>query len=378
MGVPKPEFEGIIIRKEDVRPSNKNMEVVAVCNPGGVLFRDDFEEKFYLLLRVMEKTNKEFSKHVAYPKAIQTDDREYRVRWEWERIGLDARHDDPKSLVTLEPEAVVKPTYISHFRLAESIDGINFRINEKPAFFPSKEYESYGIEDARITFLEEPIDLEGIDYKFLISYVACSSKYGVCTAFAVTNDFKNFVRIPKNSPNIIFFAPSKDVVVFPRKLINPRNNQKEFVALTRPHGTSGYMVPSIFLSYSRDLIHWGDHKLFVQGNEKGHVGAGPAPIECEEGWLIIDHQHRHLSKSKKEYVGRAYLVDKDNPLKILKRSETILEPHLKVEDKPFVDNVTFPSAAIIKDNKIFIYTGEEDVAVGVHVYDLSEFMSFLE
>jgi len=32
--------------------------------------------------------------------------------------------------------------------------------------------------------------------------------------------------------------------------------------------------------------------------------------------------------------------------------------------------VTFPSAAVIKEDKIYIYTGEGDSETGVHVYNL--------
>lgn len=381
MGVPKPLEEKIIVIPEDIVPSRKDMEVIGVCNPGATTFHDKRKEKIYLLLRVVEKPKTKFSGHIASPRAVPNEDGEYRVRVDWERIGKDAHSDDPKTLIIIEPEERKRPKYISHFRLAESENGINFNISKKPTFFPQKNYEEFGVEDARITKLEELLDIGGEKYQYLISYVACSEKYDVATAFAVTNDFKNFVRLPKEEPRIIFFAPSKDVVLFPQKILNPRTRRKEFVALTRPYGQAGYMVPSIFISYSHDLIQWGDHELFVEGNEKGHVGAGPTPIECKikgkEGWLIIDHQHRHLSNGEKEYIGRAYLVDKENPLKMLGRSEEILEPHLKVKNKPIVKNVTFPSGAVIKDNKIYIYTGEEDAVTGVHVYDFDEFMSFL-
>jgi len=186
------------------------------------------------------------------------------------------------------------------------------------------------------------------------------------------------VRLPKNNPSIIFFAPSKDIVLFPKKFLNSRTGREEFLALTRPSGSAGYMVPSIFLSYSNDLIHWGDHKCLIKGDEKGHVGAGPTPIECKEGWLIIDHQHRYLKDGTKEYIGRAFLVDKNNPLKILKKSEEFLEPHMEIQEKTIIKNVTFPNAAVIKDGKIFIYTGEEDTVTAVHIYKLDEFMDFLK
>ncbi|MDP3027568.1 MAG: hypothetical protein Q8N63_07730 [Nanoarchaeota archaeon] len=371
MGVPKPEYESIIIRPEDVKPSSNDMKVFGVCNPGGTIFQD---KKTYLLLRVVERTNEEYEGHIACPRAL-VDKENYEVRWEWERLEKDAQQSGEGALVKIELEERIRPIYISHFRLAESSDGIKFKISEKPTFFPQRKYEEFGVEDARITKLEELVGFDRKGYDFLMSYVACSEEYDVCTAFALTNDFKNFKRIPDNG-NIIFSAPSKDVVLFPRKILNPRTQREEFLALTRPMGLSRYMVPSIFLSYSQDLIQWGDHKLFVKGDEKGHVGAGPAPIECEDGWLIIDHQHRHLLDGSKEYIGRAYLVDKKDPSKMLRKSEEILEPHLKVS-KPIVSNVTFPSAAVIKNNEIYIYTGEGDSEVGLHVYNLSKFMDFL-
>ncbi|MDD5191764.1 MAG: hypothetical protein PHH54_05260 [Candidatus Nanoarchaeia archaeon] len=376
MGVPKPIEERVIAIPEKIKSSNENLKVISVCNPGATLFSDDKGEKIYLLLRVMEKTNDEFPGHIAAPRAIKNSRGEYEIRWEWERANKDANCDD-KVLMIVEPEERKRPTYISHFRLAESKDGINFKISEKPTFFPREKYEEFGIEDARITKLEDGVNIGGKNYKHLISYVACSGEQDVCTAFSVTNDFKNFVRLPKKNPAPIFFSPSKDVVVFPKKIKNPRTGEYEFAALTRPYGQAGYMVPSIVLSRSKDLIQWGDHQLFIKGDEKGHVGAGPAPLECEDGFLIIDHQHRHHQDGTKEYIGRAYLVDKRDPSKILKRSDEILEPHLKIENAPFVNNVTFPSGAIIKGDNLFIYTGENDVATAVYVYKFKDFMDFL-
>ncbi|MBR9705415.1 hypothetical protein GOV14_00095 [Candidatus Pacearchaeota archaeon] len=379
MGVPRPVEEGIIIRPDDVTPSSPDMDVIGVCNPGAVLHVDEHgNEKIILLLRVIERTNSEFKRHIASPQAINKPGEKFNVRWEWDRAGKDARIDGPGSLITIELEERIRPTFISHLRLATSIDGINFKVSEKPSFYPEYSYENYGIEDARITKLSHALDVEGTHYKYLISYVAVSNHHDVCTAFTVTNDFKKFVRLPAKNPDIAFFAPSKDVVVFPKKFTNPRTGRNEFVALTRPTGSAGYMVPSIFLSYSTDLVHWGDHKLLIKGDEKGHVGGGPAPIECSDGWLILDHQHRYLKSGSKEYVGRAFIVDKENPLKILKKSDEFLEPHLRFHTKAIVNNVTFPSGAFIKDDKLFVYTGENDVAIGVHIYDLDEFMKFLE
>jgi predicted GH43/DUF377 family glycosyl hydrolase len=378
MGVPEPIIEKIIFTNSDITPSKSDLEVIGCCNPGGVLFKRYGEDIIYLLIRVIEKKKKEaFPGHIGSPRALINSDK-YDILWEYEREEKDANYDVPYSLVTTENEERIRPTTISHFRLAESRDGINFKIHNTPIFFPNTNYEEFGIEDARITKLDEPISIDNETYEYIITYVACSENYDVCTAFCATNDFIKFTRLPKNNPGIIFSPPSKDVVLFPKKFFNPRTKRKEFLALTRPIGQARYMVPSIFISYSHDLFQWGDYQLLIKGDEKGHVGAGPTPIELNEGWLIIDHQHRHLKGDKKEYIGRAYIIDKENPLKILKKSEEFLEPHLHIPGKPIVDNVTFPSAAIIREDKLYIYTGENDAAVAVHVYKLEDFIKFLK
>lgn len=378
-GVPKPLEERVIFMPRNIPPSDQTLEVIGCCNPGATLFKKNDKDNVYLLVRIIEKRKESeaFLKHLGSPRA-KIDGKEYEVIWEYEREDRDAKYNSPHSLKTTEFEEIVKPTTISHLRLAESEDGINFKISDKPSFFPQTAYEEYGVEDARITMFNEEINLGKNSYKNIFTYVACSKDYDVCTAFCATNDFNDFIRLPESNPNIIFLAPSKDVVLFPKKFLNSRTETEEFLALTRPNSTSGYMVPSIFLSYSSDLFHWGDHRLLIKGDEKGHVGAGPAPIELEEGWLIIDHQHRHLKDGSKEYVGRAFLIDKQNPFKILKKSEELLEPHLEISCEPVVNNVTFPSGAILKDDKLYIYTGENDAVVAVHIYNLGNFMDFLK
>jgi len=378
MATPKPVEEVLIGRPEDIVPSSDDMQVIACINPGGTLFREGDKEQTYLLVRVIEKTKTEFPGHIASPRAIQNETGNYEIRLDWERKGIDARPNDPYSLQIIGPEERVRLTTISHFRLMESEDGIEFKISDQPTFFPLTKYEEFGVEDPRIIRFDRAVDIDGETYGYLMSYVACSEDYDICTAFALTNDFKSFVRLPKHSPKIIFSSPSKDVVLFPKKILNPRTGEEEYLALTRPVGWGGYMVPSIFLSYSKDLVQWGDHILLVKGDEKGHVGAGPPPIEVEEGWLLIYHQHRHLPDGREQYVGRALLVDKDNPSKILRNSGEVLEPHMDIHVGGSSRNITFPSAATLSEDRLFIYSGEEDLVVAVHVYELADFMDFLE
>ena len=123
--------------------------------------------------------------------------------------------------------------------LAHSDDGYNFTVHDKPVMTPSEEgafarYEHKGIEDCRITRLEDV---------YYIVYTA-ASKYGARLGLAKTEDFRSFERI-----GLISEPDNKDGALFPRK-INGR-----YARLDRPMAGD---VGNIWLSYSDDLIHWGD------------------------------------------------------------------------------------------------------------------------
>lgn len=132
----------------------------------------------------------------------------------------------------------------SVFALARSNDGYHFSVDPEPAMEPSKDepfrsYERRGIEDPRITVLEG---------EYYIMYTAYS-RYGARLALAKTNDFKNYIRL-----GLISQPENKDGCLFPRK-INGR-----YVRLDRPYGGG---TGNIWLSYSDDLLHWGDSEVVM-------------------------------------------------------------------------------------------------------------------
>jgi len=91
---------------------------------------------------------------------------------------------------------------MSHFRVARSTDGIHFDVEGLPALTAATAYESFGVEDPRIT------QLDGV---YWITYTAVSH-YGIGTALASTTDFKTFER-----HGIIFPPPNRNVTIFPRR-----------------------------------------------------------------------------------------------------------------------------------------------------------------
>ena len=136
----------------------------------------------------------------------------------------------------------------------------------------------------------------------------------------------------------------------------------------------------IYYATSPDLVHWGRHR-FVFGPRGGwqstKVGAGPAPIETDEGWLLIYHGVRTSCSGYVYSVGAA-ILDLEKPWHVRYRTRSYLlaptEPYERVGDVP---SVVFPCAAIIDENKrVTLYYGAADTVLAVAYANLDDIIAF--
>lgn len=246
----------------------------------------------------------------------------------------------------------------SVFALARSEDGYHFTVDPVPAMEPSREepfrsYERRGIEDPRITYLE------GAYYVMYTAY----SRYGARLALARTSDFKNFERI-----GLISQPENKDGCLFPRRI------KGRYVRLDRPYGGG---VGNMWISYSDDLLHWGDSTVVMTTRggfwDSDRIGACAPPIETEHGWLHIYHGVKNTSAGPLYRMG-AVLLDLDDPAKVLCRSAVpILTPREYYERVGDVGNVVFACGAILEDDrKLKIYYGAADTCICLGFADVDE------
>ena len=270
------------------------------------------------------------------------------------------KDDIPYPVETVHNAGVIKfdCRYIMLFRshlatgrsiigLAQSEDGFNFKAHPEPFMVPSKEptfseYEEYGVEDPRITALEGA---------YYITYSAYS-KHGVRIGLAKTSDFKSVERVA-----LITQADYRNTVIFPEK-INGR-----YVRLDRPH--SEISPWSIWISFSQDLIHWGDSKV-VMKPVKYHwdemkIGPGAVPIRTDKGWLSIYHGVFPTMDGCVYRLGVA-LHKLDEPEKILGVGDRwILQPEDDWEIVGYVHNVVFTCGAVPEeDGTLKLYWGGAD------------------
>ena len=328
-----------ILKTSDVKPAIDGFNVLGAFNPAACLV----DGEVILLLRVAEAPKAQKG-YIAVPMIEEQDGvPTLTVNHFPEPEG----NYDPR-VVTIGGKQYL--TSLSHLRLARSRDGIHFEIDAKPFLFPARMDESFGIEDARITFLED---------KYWITYTAVS-EHGPGVGLAVTTNFRDVERV-----GLILPPPNKDVALFPRQI------NGKYVLLHRPM-VSDIGKPSVWLAESTDGVHWGNHRFLFGGRgtvdptfawEGGKIGAGPEPILTDEGWLVCYHG----ADATHAYSLALALLDKDDPSIILDRSTLpLLTPELPWEREGFFPNVVFANGWIQwPDDRIWVYYGAADSGVGL-------------
>ncbi|MBS1370905.1 MAG: glycosidase [Lentisphaeria bacterium] len=197
-----------------------------------------------------------------------------------------------------------------------------------------------------------------IDGEYIVSW--CNGYAGYPTiGLAKTGDFRTFTQMEN-----AFLPFNRNGVLFPRKI------NGKYVMLSRPSDNAHTAFGDIFLSRSPDLVHWGEHRLVMkttEGWQSKKIGAGPIPIETDEGWLMIYHGVL-WSCNGFVYSFGAALLDLDDPSKVIARSRSyLLSPQELYECVGDVPNVVFPCAALCDaaTGRIAIYYGCADTSTGL-------------
>lgn len=342
-----------LITPENVRPFHNGYEVVGVFNAGVA----EYNGEVLLLLRVAERPISADPNIVKAPVVEFTNGAPKLVEVELRKD--DSRYDFSDSRVILfnNPDRrVAYLTSISYIRIARSRDGVNFTIDEKPFIYPEIERESWGVEDPRVT---------QIDNLYYIHYVAVSAE-GVSVGLISTVDFISYERM-----GLIFAPENKDVTIFPEKI------NGKYYALHRPV-PKGIGKPDIWIAESDNLRYWGNHQYLLGLREdkwdSRRIGGGAVPFKTDKGWLEI----YHAADNTDRYCLGAVLLDINDPSKVLARTDVpILEPEADYEVEGFYGNVVFSCGLTTSGDKVTIYYGVADTSMAGAELSLQEIMDKL-
>jgi predicted GH43/DUF377 family glycosyl hydrolase len=285
---------------------------------------------------------------------------------------------------------------IGYCRLA---DGKIVYRSKRPVLFPEFDYEKRGLEDPRITFLDGTYYLFYTVYdgkNALVAYATSKdlidfSKRGVISPLisydeaeelfrgsGVGNkyfEFKNSFKRQQGNDVLLF---EKDASLFPKKF------DGNFAVLHR-------VPPGIQIIFFKDFSEltesrWREYLMGLRDSvvmdprypfENYYIGGGCPPILTEAGWLLVYHAVENTPAGN-IYHAAAALLDRDDPRKVSGRlSKPLFSPVASWEKIGLTHNVVFPTGAIVKDGRLFIYYGAADERIAVKSVDLAELLAEL-
>jgi predicted GH43/DUF377 family glycosyl hydrolase len=255
-----------------------------------------------------------------------------------------------------------------------------------------------GVEDPRVTWIPRL----GVHVMTYVAYGPLGPKL----ALAVSKDLTEWRRLgpvhfryqPDLSTDLNLF-PNKDAVFFPEPVPGP-DGEPAYAMLHRPMWDLGWFRegegvhlpagvtderPGIWVSYvpaadvERDLdslVLQGDHRLVAlseHGFEELKIGAGPAPIRVDEGWLLLHHgvtgaidDPWEPQQQRVSYAAGAMILDPADVSRVLDRSaEPMLSAETDDERAGTVPNVVFPTAIEKIDGVRYVFYGMADTKIGV-------------
>ena len=141
----------------------------------------------------------------------------------------------------------------------------------------------------------------------------------------------------------------------------------------------------MWLSYSSNLRHWGDHKLMLKARrgawwDANKIGLSPPPIKTAKGWLVIYHGVRENAAGAIYRLGLA-LFDLDKPEICLKRcQEWIFGPEEPYERRGDVDHVVFPCGYTMAPDgdTIRLYYGAADTSIALATGSVNAMLEWLD
>jgi len=257
---------------------------------------------------------------------------------------------------------------LSHLTVARSRNGVSdWRIDPLPTLPADPENhpeEIWGIEDPRITRVEE-LDL------WVVLYTAYS-RGGPLVSMATTRDFRTFER-----KGVVMPPEDKDAALFPVRF-NGR-----WAMLHRPVPRCPGIGAHIWISFSPDMKHWGDHQIILPARSGGwwdanKVGLSPPPLQTDKGWLILYHGVRETASGCIYRLGLA-LLDLWEPTRLLARAdEWVFAPEESYEIVGDVDKVVFPCGWVAEGDHLRIYYGGADKCIATAEARISELLEWIE
>src|SRR5579875_733146 len=255
----------------------------------------------------------------------------------------------------LETETVARKILI----LAQSNYEVRFEADSclsERVLFPATPSQYNGIEDARFVLFKD----EDGSRTYYATYTAYDGRQ-IQPQFLETSDFLHFKFITLSGAAV----QNKGMALFPRKI------KGRYAMLGRQDSEN------IYVMFSDHLHFWSGTQLILKPAfpwEFIQLGNCGSPIETEAGWLVLSHG---VGPMRKYCIG-AFLLDLDDPAKVISRlREPLIKPN-EDEREGYVPNVVYSCGALLHGRHLMIPYGMSDYATTFATLSLGEVLAAMQ
>lgn len=243
--------------------------------------------------------------------------------------------------------------------LAESNYQVRFTAGQpvsQRVIFPFTPSQSNGIEDARFVRFQN----DDRTFTYYATYTAYDGKI-ILPQLLETPDFLHFKFITLNGPAV----QNKGMALFPRKIGG------RYAMLSRQDDEN------ILLMFSDNIHFWDAPKVVLSPTQPWEfikLGNCGSPIETEAGWLVLSHGVGAMRK----YCLGAFLLDLNNPSRVIGRlPEPLLSPN-ETERDGYVPNVVYTCGALLHGRELIIPYAMSDSSTSFATVSLDELLSGMQ
>src|SRR5437870_4520770 len=222
--------------------------------------------------------------------------------------------------------------------------------------FPATPSQRNGIEDARFVRFQKD---DGA-HIYYATFTAFDGRV-VVPELVETSDFLNFRFITLNGPA----AENKGMAIFPQKIGG------RYAMLSRQDNEN------IYLMFSDNVHFWNERSVLLKPAfpwELVQLGNCGSPIETDAGWLVLSHGVGPM----RQYSIGAFLLDRDDPAKVIGRlREPLIKPN-ENEREGYVPNVVYSCGSLVHDRRLVIPYAMSDYATTFATLSLDEVLAAME
>ena len=269
-----------------------------------------------------------------------------------------------------EPQLLKEP----HIRMsvvghAVSKDGLHYE-DRKILIQPDTDFDRYGCEDPRIT---------KIDDTYYIFYTALGgfpfAAENIKVAVALSTDLKTI-----QEKHLVTPFNAKAMALFPDKI----NGKLGALITVNPDSS---VADICYAEFDKPEDMWSkeywdewwknieSHKIHIRRLPTDHLEIGAPPLKTDKGWLVVYSHIQRYGHSDVTFGIETLLLDLKNPRQIIGRTKgPFMVPDTYYENTGMVPHITFPSGALIRDEKLEVYYGAADTHCAVATIPLDNLL----